>query len=95
MIFPYVDDEPVIPLEIRNSSKDFIPFHGYLDSGAGVSVFHIDVAEILGINIYKGNKFYLTVGDGAKIESYLHKLWVRFTQKEFLADISPDFDHSL
>lgn len=88
MIFPYLNDEPVLPIKIRNKSNDWIPFHGYLDSGAGYSVFHRDVAEILGINIYQGKKIFLTVGNGAKIDGYIHGLLVRFAQKEFYADIS-------
>ncbi|MBI4009239.1 hypothetical protein HY357_03330 [Candidatus Roizmanbacteria bacterium] len=88
MIFPYLNDEPVLSIKIRNKSGDWIPFHGYLDSGAGYSVFHLDVAEILGIKIYQGKKIFLTVGDGAKIESYIHKLPVKFSEKEFTAEIS-------
>lgn len=78
MIFPYLDNEPVVPIEIRNSNGTWHRFFGYLDSGAGYSVFHADITEILKINIYKGRKIHLTVGDGAKIESFIHKLPVRF-----------------
>ncbi len=88
MIFPYINDEPVVPIEIKDASHNWILFHGYLDSGADYSVFHPDVADILGINIYKGKKIFLTVGDGAKIESYINTLNVRFANKEFAAEIS-------
>lgn len=88
MTFPYLDDGPVVPVEIEGSSGSWHKFWGYLDSGAGYSVFHADVAEILGIDIYKGREINLTVGDGSKIETFVHKLPVRFAGKEFVAEIS-------
>lgn len=88
MIFPYLENEPVIPIEIQGKSGVWQQFFGYLDSGAGYSVFHKDVAEILKINIYKGRKIDLTVGDGSEIPAYVHKLPVRFTGKEFIAELS-------
>lgn len=88
MIFPYIDNEPVIPLEIKGTANKLYKFYGYLDSGAGYSVFHADVAEVLGVDIYKGREISLTVGDGAKIESFVHKLPVRFAAKKFTAEIS-------
>lgn len=88
MNFSYLDNEPVVPIEIQDGHDKWHQFFGYLDSGAGYSVFHIDVAEVLNVNIYKGRKIYLTVGDGAKIESFVHKLPVRFAGQEFMAEIS-------
>jgi len=88
MIFPYLDNEPVIPVEIKNRNGDYRQFYGYLDSGAGYSVFHKDVAEILQINIYKGKKIKLTVGDGSEIPAFIHKIPVRFAGKEFTAELS-------
>lgn len=88
MIFPYLDDEPVVPIEIQDHLGGWHKFYGYLDSGAGYSVFHTDVAEILGINIYKGREIDLTVGDGSKIPTFVHKLSVRFAGRQFLAEIS-------
>lgn len=88
MIFPYLNGEPVLPIQIKNHSGNWITFHGYLDSGAAYSVFHVDVAEILGVKIYQGRKIYLTVGDGAKIETYIHQLLVKFGGKELAAEIS-------
>lgn len=88
MIFPYLDGEPVLPVEIQDGCGEWHKFFGYLDSGARYSVFHIDVAEILGIDIYKGREIALTVGDGAKIESFIHKLPVIFAKKKLIAEIS-------
>lgn len=88
MIFPYLDEEPIVPLEVKAADNKWIEFHAYLDSGAGYSVFHSDHAEVLGINIYKGKEINLTVGDGSKIPTFIHKLPVRFAGKKFIAQIS-------
>ena len=88
MIFPYLDHEPIIPLEIKSVDGQWIEFHGYLDSGAAYSVFHADHAEVLGIDTYKGKEINLTVGDGSKISTFIHKLPVRFAGQEFIAEIS-------
>lgn len=88
MIFPYLDGNPVVPVEIQDNRGEWHKFFGYLDSGAGYSVFHADVAEILEIDIYKGKEIALTVGDGAKIESFVHRLPVNFANKELMAEIS-------
>jgi len=88
MIFPYLDREPLIPLEIRKTDGNWLEFYAYVDSGAGYSVFHSDHAEVLGINIYKGRKINLTVGDGSEIPAFVHKLPVRFAGKKFIAEIS-------
>lgn len=88
MIFPYQDSEPIIPLEIRANSGEWIEFHAYIDSGAGFSVFHSDHAEVLGVKLEKGRKIFFTVGDGARIPAYIHKIPVKFADKEFIAEIA-------
>ena len=88
MIFSYLDNEPIVPLEIQSISGQWIEFYAYLDSGAGYSVFHSDHAELLGVDIYKGKEIKLTVGDGSEIPTFIHKLSVRFAGQEFLAQIS-------
>lgn len=88
MIFPYLSGEPIVPLQIKGNDTKWYEFYAYIDSGAGYSVFHADHAELLDVKIYKGTKIFLTVGDGAKIESFVHKLPVLFAGREFIADIS-------
>ena len=88
MKFPYLDGDPVVPVKFADGAGGWHKFWGYLDSGAGYSVFHSDVAKILGIDIYKGREIHLTVGDGSKIDTFVHKLPVRFAGKEFTAEIS-------
>lgn len=88
MIFPYIDDEPIISLDIQSKRGVWIEFHAYIDSGAGYSVFHSDNAEALGLKLEDGRKIFLTVGDGAQIPAYIHKVAVKFAGKEFVGEIS-------
>ncbi|HBQ51081.1 hypothetical protein A3B42_03690 [Candidatus Daviesbacteria bacterium RIFCSPLOWO2_01_FULL_38_10] len=88
MIFAYIDDEPIVPLEIQTRNGEWIEFHAYIDSGAGFSVFHADHAEVLGLNMTKGRKIFFTVGDGAQIPAYIHKVPVKFAGERFMAEIA-------
>lgn len=67
MTFPYIDNEPIIPLEIQTNSGEWIEFHAYIDSGAGYSVFHSDHAKLLGLKLEDGRKIFFTVGNGSQI----------------------------
>lgn len=88
MIFPYIDDEPIVPLDIQSEKGVWIEFHAYIDSGARFSVFHADDAEALGLNLEDGRKIFLTVGDGAQIPAYIHKIPVKFAGRQFHAEIA-------
>ena len=88
MIFSYIDNEPIVPLEFQSKDGKWLEFHAYIDSGAGYSVFHADHAEILGLKLEHGKKIFFTVGDGAQIPAYIHKIPVKFAQKQFLAEIA-------
>lgn len=93
MIFPYIDDEPIVPLEIKSNKDEWIEFYAYIDSGAGFSVFHSDHAQVLGLTLQKGKKIFFTVGNGEKIPAYVHKIPTRFAGKEFLSEVA--FSESL
>ena len=96
MRFPYVKyDEkkylPILPVELKG--EDWIVFDAYVDSGAGYSIFHTDVAAILGMEIEEGAENFVVVGDGSKIKVYIHKLDIRLAGREFRAVIG--FSHRL
>lgn len=96
MKFPYVKYNgrylPIVPIEIKGK-EDWVVFDAYVDSGAGYSIFHTDVAGILGIDIEEGKESFVVVGDGSKIKVYIHDLEVRLADKEFRAVIG--FSHRL
>lgn len=89
MNYPYIFLKgrylPIVPLELKG--EEWIELHAFVDSGASYSIFHADITEILGINYKKGEKTYMTVGDGAQIPVYSHNIDVRFNDKEFTAKI--------
>ncbi len=76
---------PILPLELKGS--DWIEFNAYADSGASYSVFHSDIAEILEFDYEKGEKTYITVGDGSLITVFKHQVSVRFNGQDFTAVI--------
>lgn len=88
MTFPYVNGEPIVPLDIQSKKGVWIEFHAYIDSGAGFSVFHSDDAEALGLKLEDGRKIFFTVGDGSQIPAYVHKVSVNFAGEEFIAEIA-------
>jgi hypothetical protein len=87
--FPYIFLEgrylPIVPIELEG--VEWVELHAFVDSGASYSIFHSDVAEILGIDFVKGEKNLMKVGDGIQIPVYSHNINVRFNEKEFIAKI--------
>lgn len=91
MRFPYFelgpgDFAPIVPLSILGRDG-WLGLEAYVDSGASVSIFQADRAELLGVPYQRGRKLRLTVGDGGVIEVYVHALRVELGGERFLADI--------
>ena len=72
---------PVIKLAIISGNEKVI-LEALVDSGANISVFGEEVAQLLGIEIEKGQKIYLG-GVGGRIMGYIHKLKVEAAGKLF------------
>ena len=74
--FPYTSHKgyllPIIPITILNE-KIWV----YVDSGAMFSIFHIQTAKRMGINLQDGRLQMIVVGDGSYIPTYLHDLTLR------------------
>lgn len=55
-IFPYITagsfSRPIIPITLRNSNKT-IETYGLVDSGSDLTIFHADMAAVLGISLEK------------------------------------------
>ena len=73
---------PVVPLVFLIGNKR-IRSQALVDSGATISIFGEETADILGIGIEKGEKTILG-GVGGRIVGYMHELRVRIAGKEFL-----------
>jgi len=89
MKFSYVkfDDKylPIVPLIVKGKVEAEI--NAFVDSGAGVSVFNFDTAEMIGIEAENGKKEFVKIGDGSFIEIFVHTLEIRFAGKSFKAKI--------
>ena len=83
---------PIVNLEIWTGGR-WVELDAYIDSGATFSIFHTDVATILGLSYRNGRKTMIRVGDGKLIPVYLHKLPIQFSGYKFTAVIG--FSESL
>ena len=87
--FPYLKDAqgryaPLIYLQAWTGDR-WLYLQAYVDSGASWSVFHVDVAQLLGIKLNKAKRHYLSLGNGSVIPIYLQHIKVRFAGIEFSA----------
>src|SRR3989338_6618770 len=88
MLYSYINGDPIVAVDVKSKDGSWYVVPAYLDSGAGYSVFTKDYAFAFGLNLKAGRKINLTVGNGEKIDAYVHKLSVKFASKEFIAEIS-------
>ena len=87
--FPYLKDAqgryaPILYVQAWTGNR-WLYLQAYVDSGASWSIFHVDVAQLLGINLRKARRRYVTLGNGSVIPIYLKRIKVRFAGREFLA----------
>ena len=75
---------PIIYLMVWTGNR-WLYLQAYVDSGASWSVFHVDVAQLLGIKLSKAKRRYVTLGNGNVLPVYLQHIKVRFAGKEFNA----------
>jgi len=59
----------------------------YVDTGATYSVYNSDFCDRLGLDLLKGERVDITVGDGGIIPVYLHDLKIQIEDLEFKAKI--------
>ena len=87
--FPYLKDAhgryaPLIYLQVWTGNR-WLYLQAYVDSGASWSVFHLDVAQLLGIKLSRATRRYVSLGDGTRLPIYLQHIRVRFAGVEFSA----------
>ncbi len=76
---------PLIPIKLV-SNKNIIDTLAYLDSGASISLFRIDIANQLDIDTESGEKIHLE-GISGKITVYIHKLKIIVDDIEFILKV--------
>ncbi|MCD6428207.1 MAG: retropepsin-like domain-containing protein [Desulfurococcales archaeon] len=73
-VFPYVlyrgKFYPIIPVVIEGREKAIV--HALVDSGATISLFHISIAEDIGIDLKDAEQVYLA-GIGGYVKAYIKK----------------------
>ncbi|MCD6301699.1 MAG: retropepsin-like domain-containing protein [Staphylothermus sp.] len=73
-VFPYVSYRgkfyPIIPVIIEDREKAIV--HALVDSGATISLFHISIAEDIGIDLGDAEEVYLA-GIGGYVKAYIKK----------------------
>ena len=75
---------PIIYLMVWTGNR-WLYLQAYVDSGASWSIFHIDVAQLIGLKLHKAKRRYVTLGNGNVVPIYLGHIKVRFAGEEFLA----------
>ena len=85
--FPYLKDAqgryaPIVYLQAWTGNR-WLYLQAYVDSGASWSVFHLDVAQLLGIKLKQAKRRYIALGNGSVLPIYLQRIRVRFAGAEF------------
>ena len=86
--FPYMKDAhgryaPIVYLQVWTGNR-WLYLQAYVDSGASWSVFHVDVAQLLGIHLGEAKRRYISLGNGSVLPIYLQHIRVRFAGTEFM-----------
>lgn len=73
---------PIVYLQVWTGNR-WVYLQAYVDSGASWSVFHADVAQLLGLKLSYLSRRDMALGNGSVIPIYLARLRVRFAGQEF------------
>ncbi len=87
MEFAYLKDghgrfAPLVYLQVWTGNR-WLYLQAYVDSGASWSVFHLDVAQLVGVSLKRAKRRTVSLGNGATLPIYLHPIKVRFAGQAF------------
>jgi hypothetical protein len=68
--------DPIIPIHLQGP-RGWVPIWGYVDSGASFSILSVQSADRLGLQMSRGLRTNVVVGDGGLIPVYIHRLPIR------------------
>ncbi len=85
--FPYLKDAaghyaPIVYVQVWTGNR-WLYLQTYVDSGASWTIFHVDVAQLLGVKLSRTKRRYMSLGNGSVLPVYLHPIRVRFAGEEF------------
>lgn len=79
---------PLIPVKLSTSDGITLPpLLALVDSGSIISLFHAEIAELLGLDLTAGDKIPLT-GIGGEIEAYVHLVQCTISRYSFPCKIA-------
>jgi hypothetical protein len=73
---------PIVYLQVWTGNR-WLYLQAYVDSGASWSIFHADVAQLVGLKLARARRRYVALGNGSVIPVFLHRVRVRFAGAEF------------
>ncbi|MBI5098843.1 MAG: hypothetical protein HZB30_06345 [Nitrospirae bacterium] len=92
LIFPYqlINKRhiPVIPLILHGSRNTKIRTEAFVDSGATFSIFNVDIAKSLMLNLKNAREQFFVVGDGSFIPAKVIKIPVEIGNEKIISDIA-------
>ena len=79
--FAYLKDAagrhaPIVYLQVWTRNR-WLYLQAYVDSGAAWTIFHADVAQLLGIKLSKLKRRYMALGNGSVLPVFLARVRVR------------------
>jgi len=77
---------PVIPIEVIHNGLE-IPYEVLVDSGADICIFDAHIAEILGIDVIKGERKAVSGLTGFPEFYYLHNISIKVGGLEYKAEV--------
>lgn len=84
---------PLIPIRIIGPQEKW---EGYalIDSGADRSLFHFEIGEIIGLDVFRGKlEYFGGIGD-ARIPAYIHQIRIQILGMEEIIEIPAGFTES-
>ncbi len=91
MEFPYLKDSlgryaPIVYLQTWTGDR-WLYLQAYVDSGASWTIFHGDVATLLGLKRSQLQRRYMSMGNGSVIPIFIHRIKVRFAGAQFIVPV--------
>lgn len=76
---------PIIELRV-GYKEDYLKIFAIIDSGATISIFKQEIADILGIKIENGKEVMMR-GVAGRIMGYIHNVKVKIAEKDFVISV--------
>ncbi|MEW6102942.1 MAG: hypothetical protein AB1630_03850 [bacterium] len=79
---------PIVPAILFGANKTLIELEAYIDSGAYMSIFDVEFAFALGLEVKSERKQMFIVGDGSFIPGYVFNLPMQIGEHKFISPVA-------